>query len=413
VFAQNLLDEKQQALQAVTDERVAALMASAPRASKINVTYGSTEPAAPVVATATDWGDKEQARATFTQLLEDKKITSTEDWTSAMQKLIFDPRYKALKRLSDKRAAFEEFRNTAKDRELKDEETARTEAKVRVMTLLGECEKITSRTRVREVEGLLAKEVVEEWMALRRRDQEDYFEECVRGLMEKEREQERLARAAYSEMLKGMESITGESRWKEVEALIETTPEYIACPRNNRQQDFSTLVRDLRAEAEAKRRAAREAVATGFRELLCELLLADEVDFKDRWEDVSKAMEKKADARYMAAADQARTLWNNDHKVRLEKEAAAAAKRAERIARRKSKEDSGSDSDDSDAIEEAEEREKERLADKAEDNEADLRRSMQNAMRRTFEDQMDKLDSAVGKGTDSLKALLVKGEQEV
>ncbi len=158
-------------------------MASAPKASKVNISQDAPPPPEPT-ATTKSYEDKSEvelvccvstARACISHRL---SKTSPNFWSTnkfyqrhhgsvfnvdlvlgsdsaivrdAMPKIIFDPRYKALPAMKDKTKAFEDYKVSAADKEHLEKKQKRTVSKEKLMVILNAHPRITRDTRFREV----------------------------------------------------------------------------------------------------------------------------------------------------------------------------------------------------------------------------------------------------------------------
>jgi pre-mRNA-processing factor 40 len=255
-------EEKALAAQKKIDEQVALSMKSAPKTSK--VTISESAPAPVQVQSTVTYEDKSKAREAFLQLLADKKVLSTEKWQDAMKKIIFDKRYKAIKSVKERKKVFEEYKNAAEDREEADKKEKKDLDKNKFIALLKAHETITKDTRFRDLEDIVGGD--EAWKTLHRRDREDMWLDYQDELEKAEKAVQAAKKEAYVDMLKANELITWDSRWRDVEPLIENDPTYHAIDRKERMKAFGAYVKGLK---DAERERKKQAIKVDSVEVLC------------------------------------------------------------------------------------------------------------------------------------------------
>merc|ERR1719320_2195958 len=106
-----------------------------------------------------EWEDKETAKQAFKQAIREKKVPSTSTWEQAMKAIVSDYRYAALKKLSEKKQAFNEYKTQRGKEEKEEARIMAREDKEKLHKFLEDHPKMTSRTPYRSREKEEAKEL--------------------------------------------------------------------------------------------------------------------------------------------------------------------------------------------------------------------------------------------------------------
>lgn len=166
----------------------------------------------------------EDARKAFQQMLMDKKVPSDATWAEALNKGIAnDKRFHALKRLAQRKEAFGDFAEMAKQLEEDERKKARAAAEVGFKAMLQEAAdagRIHGKSRTREAPSLFEDDP--RWAAARdERDREDWFHDFVDELYEKTKEERRAQRKKRSAAMQAVLSelhekgeVTADSTWE-------------------------------------------------------------------------------------------------------------------------------------------------------------------------------------------------------
>lgn len=389
-----LLEEKAEAEQKKMDAAAQKMMEHAPKATKINISYGNSEVKAEAPASEVVY-DQAAAREGFLILLEEKGIKGTDTWKDAMTKVIFDPRYKALKKDKDKREAFEEYKAGASQREERDAKKRKQESKDIIWAVFMD-KKIDADTRFKDLDELVGSS--EAWKGMDRRVREDIWEEYQEELLAKEKAAAKKVRESFLGMLKGETKINWNSRWKDVEPLIEKRPEYSTLDRKDRQTEFSNYIKALKA-AEKERKDAELAVGVEqMNALLDELTGALVFHAKSRWSEAEEFLDGTKDKRYVRALTLGRVSYDDKHRDRLEREAMDKARRLEKKTKKSSRESDASNSESEDRSDSEREAELEKEHEKA------RIRHAKAFVRDLFEDYCEALDDKVKSDRKAIQA---------
>uniref|UniRef100_H2Z8C5 FF domain-containing protein n=1 Tax=Ciona savignyi TaxID=51511 RepID=H2Z8C5_CIOSA len=124
-----------------------------------------------------EWGTKEEAKAAFKDALREKKVPAASSWEQAMKMIVSDHRYSALKKLSEKKQAYNEYK-TQRGKEEKEEERIRTkENKEKLQKYLETHPKMTSTVSYRAADKMFNETT--EWKCVQERDRKEIFEDVV------------------------------------------------------------------------------------------------------------------------------------------------------------------------------------------------------------------------------------------
>lgn len=234
--------------------------------------------------------DKAKAIEDFKALLLEKGVKSDQDWKAALPLIIFDRRYKKVKSMKDRKRAFEAFCKGAVERERDQKKNKKKKAKEDFLEMLRECDRLETDTRYRELEGLVGDDP--RYRAIEERyTREDVFLDYIRELEDKEKQKKEEKRQEFADMLRNMEEVTFDSRWKEIEPLLEDR-EIPTIDRKDRLRTFSEVVRELRDQEKQRREDEEDRAAEGFEELLRDLLALGKFHGRSRWTDVQEVLEE-------------------------------------------------------------------------------------------------------------------------
>jgi pre-mRNA-processing factor 40 len=154
----------------------------------------SKEPSA-----ASAYATKEEALAAFRSLLHDKRISSSQKFKEVQELCSHDNRWLALSNVGERKQALAEYQ-TKKIKDEKEEQKIKLKkARDAFLQMLAENTEIDANTRWRTAQTLLMNDQRYK-MLESERDKEDLFEEFVKELARKEREDNERARRAATEL---------------------------------------------------------------------------------------------------------------------------------------------------------------------------------------------------------------------
>uniref|UniRef100_T1JD55 Pre-mRNA-processing factor 40 homolog B n=1 Tax=Strigamia maritima TaxID=126957 RepID=T1JD55_STRMM len=170
--------------------------------------------------------DKKEAIEAFKELLREKEVSSNASWEQALKLIVNDPRYGTLKKLNEKKQAFNAYK-TQKAKEEKEENRLRAKkAKEDLELFLQNTNKMNSQTRYRKAEQLFENEEI--WKAVPERERKDLYEDVVFYLAKKEKEEAKALRKrnmkSLSDILDSMTNVTYSSTWQEAQQMLLDNP---------------------------------------------------------------------------------------------------------------------------------------------------------------------------------------------
>ena len=274
------------------------------------------KPAPEVEKVTLVFGSREEARLAFLALLSEKNVSSTMRAKDVQELCQEDPRWEALKG-GDKKQELAEFQ-TRKLKEEREQQRLKTKkCKDAFLLMLAECVQIDARTRWSSAIELLQKDArfknVED-----ARDREDLFNDFVKELEKKERE-DRLLRKdnALQALTKLLDTMHDQGRlhrksvWSEHKAeiinLIVKEPELRALEESDARRCFNDMVDKVesafRQQRKLKKISIQEALSrqlSAFRDSLRDLVKQGviEIDANTRWKELTSFPAVQNDASY-------------------------------------------------------------------------------------------------------------------
>ncbi|KRX75049.1 T-complex protein 1 subunit eta, partial [Trichinella sp. T6] len=238
----------------------------------------------------------------FREMLQEKQVSAFSTWEKELHKIVFDPRYLLLTS-KERKATFEEFIKEKAENERAEKKRKLKEAKANFAELLQEAD-ITGKTMFSEFASEYGND--SRFKALEKsRERESLFDDFVRDIRNKEREEKHALRAkqkeAFFALLREQEGITRRSRWVDFKKELSSDARYIAVEKSSLREDwFIDYCRDLPREdrptdgKSAKRDHSRTKAAGSKGD--------DAKDNKDRSKDTESRNEKetsRAEERFM------------------------------------------------------------------------------------------------------------------
>ena len=209
---------------------------------------------------------QDDAVSAFKQMLFDKGVSSTVKWGDVQKILSKESVWGSLK-TGEKKQAFAEYQ-TKRMKEEKEEKRARVrKARDSFLKMLAECVEIDSKSRWRTAEELLGDDPRFKTAELSSHDKEDIFNDFITELAKKEKEEARLNKKAFAEMVRRFAGLVPSEKSEEKTARL---------TRSMTWRDAQTLLDEL-ATADEERRLRD---------------LVEEVDQKHAFEDVIEELEK-------------------------------------------------------------------------------------------------------------------------
>ncbi|CDW57799.1 T complex protein 1 subunit eta [Trichuris trichiura] len=217
----------------------------------------------------------------FKQMLQEKDVSAFSTWEKELHKIVFDPRYLLLTS-KERKTVFDEYVKERADVERNERKKKLKEARDSFQQLLEEAE-ITYKTAYDDFASKYAKD--SRFKAIEKsRDRETLFDDYIRALRIKEREEKQALQAKlkndFIELLKEQPNVKKRSRWSEVKKTISQDARYRQVESSSMREDWfreycKSLPSDNSDDEEeearkerlkAKERKIREEVAQKARE---------------------------------------------------------------------------------------------------------------------------------------------------
>lgn len=205
--------------------------------------------------------NKQDAKNAFKVLLENANIASDWTWDQAMRVIINDRRYGALRTLSERKQAFNEFLGQKKKQEAEERRNKQKKAREEFKKMLDDSKEITSSTKWSKAIAIFEDD--DRFKAVERaKDREDLFEDHLMELEKKERakalEENKRNRKEFIEFLKSCDFITASSQWRKVQDRLEADESCLRLEKVDRLEIFQEYVRDLEKDEEEQRKLRME-----------------------------------------------------------------------------------------------------------------------------------------------------------
>ncbi|KFD69869.1 hypothetical protein M514_06116, partial [Trichuris suis] len=272
----------------------------------------------------------------FKQMLQEKDVSAFSTWEKELHKIVFDPRYLLLTS-KERKTVFDEYVKERADVERNERKKKLKEARDSFQQLLEEAE-ITYKTAYDDFASKYAKD--SRFKAIEKsRDRETLFDDYIRALRIKEREEKQALQAKlkseFIELLKEQPNVKKRSRWSEVKKTISQDARYRQVESSSMREDWfrdycKSLPSDNSDDEEeearkerlkAKERKIREEVAQKAREK--EVAAELESQMKERSKEIERHVMQESEENFKAlladlikATDQS---WR-DCKKRLRKD---------------------------------------------------------------------------------------------
>lgn len=169
-----------------------------------------------------EFKDKKEAIEAFKELLREKEVPSNASWEQALKLIANDPRYGTLRKLNEKKQAFNSYK-VQKGKEEKEEQRLRAKkAKEELEEFLQNNEKMSSNTRYRKADQMFSN--VDVWKAVPERERKELFDDVLFFLAKKEKEESKTLRKrnmqVLGDILDSMTSIMHSTTWQEAQHLL-------------------------------------------------------------------------------------------------------------------------------------------------------------------------------------------------
>ncbi|KAJ7509732.1 hypothetical protein B0H11DRAFT_1960858 [Mycena galericulata] len=254
----------------------------------------------------------EEGEKAFMHLLRKAGVDPTWPWEKTMRAIITDPLYKALNTLAEKKATFQKYTTNLKIKEQEDKEARLAKLRPALRNMLKGNPNVFHYTTFATADKLFAVHPI--WQQARiEAERRLIFEEYVTELKQREVQETRAARArSISKVVALFKELNVDvvTRWRDAQDLVLSSdawredPELQKLPTLDillafedysrvREREYEEQMRRAQVEKTRKERKAREA----FKELLEELVGAEEIKARTKWKDVYPLF--RSDERYL------------------------------------------------------------------------------------------------------------------
>jgi len=169
-----------------------------------------------------DWSNKDEAKAAFKDALRDKGVPAASTWEQAMKSIVNDPRYAALKKLSEKKQAFNEYKTQRGKEEKEEERVQAKENKEKLQQYLEKHAKMNSRVPFRVAEKMFGETQL--WKCVPERDCKEIFEDVIFYLAKKEKEDAKELRRRNMKQLRkillSLKKLSHRTTWSECQQML-------------------------------------------------------------------------------------------------------------------------------------------------------------------------------------------------
>ncbi|GIY82053.1 hypothetical protein CEXT_237391 [Caerostris extrusa] len=226
-------------------------------------TEEETDPNKPIV-----FKDKKEAIEAFKELLRDKNVPSNATWEQALKLIINDSRYGTLKKLNEKKQAFNAYK-TQRSKEEKEEQRLRAKRnKEELEVFLQNCDKMHSSLRYRKAQEIFGD--LEVWRAVPDRDRKEVYDDVVFFVAKREKEEAKALRKRNMKVLSGvldsMTSVTYKTTWAEAQQLLLDNPQFsedaelLNMDKDDALIVFEEHIRQLEQEEEEEKERERKRI---------------------------------------------------------------------------------------------------------------------------------------------------------
>ncbi|XP_014224857.1 pre-mRNA-processing factor 40 homolog A isoform X1 [Trichogramma pretiosum] len=172
--------------------------------------------------------DKKEAIEAFKDLLRERDVPSNATWEQAVKIIQTDPRYPSMKKLNERKQAFNAYK-TQKLKDERDQERLRLKkAKEDLEKFLLENERMTSTTKYYKCEEMYG--TLEIWRAVGDQDRRDIYEDVIFNLAKREKEEAKQLKKRntkrLAQVLDIMTEVTYKTTWQEAQALLLQQPAF-------------------------------------------------------------------------------------------------------------------------------------------------------------------------------------------
>ncbi|XP_023760424.1 pre-mRNA-processing protein 40A isoform X1 [Lactuca sativa] len=206
---------------------------------------------------------KQEGKNAFKALLENANVASDWTWDQAMRVIINDRRYSALRSLSERKQAFNEFIGQKKKHEAEERRNKQKKAREEFKKMLDESKEITYTTKWSKAIAIFEDD--DRFKAVERfKEREELFEDHIMELEKKEKskalEEHKKNKKEYIEFLKSCDFLTASSQWRKVQDRLEADESCLRLEKVDRLEIFQEYIHDLEKDEEEQRKLRVEEI---------------------------------------------------------------------------------------------------------------------------------------------------------
>ncbi|XP_046424442.1 pre-mRNA-processing factor 40 homolog A [Neodiprion virginianus] len=166
--------------------------------------------------------DKKEAIEAFKELLKERDVPSNATWEQAVKMIQNDPRYPQMKKLNERKQAFNAYKTQRLKEEREQERLRLKKAKEDLEQFLLTHEKMTSNTKYYKCEEMYGN--LELWRSVGDSDRRDIYEDVIFNLAKREKEEAKVMKKRNTKrlalVLDAMTDVTYKTTWQEAQALL-------------------------------------------------------------------------------------------------------------------------------------------------------------------------------------------------
>ncbi|CAK9828298.1 Pre-mRNA-processing factor 40 homolog A [Anthophora retusa] len=166
--------------------------------------------------------DKKEAIEAFKELLRERDVPSNATWEQAVKLIQSDPRYPQMKKLNERKQAFNAYKTQKLKEEREQERLRLKKAKEDLEQFLLENDRMTSTTKYYKCEEMFGN--LEVWRAVGDSDRRDIYEDVIFNLAKREKEEAKQLKKRntkrLAQVLDTMTDVTYRTTWQEAQALL-------------------------------------------------------------------------------------------------------------------------------------------------------------------------------------------------
>lgn len=206
---------------------LAAISIPTPPGKTADEDSGSNKDSAPGSRTSTPepklvFKDKKEAIEAFKDLLRERDVPSNVSWETAVKLISSDPRYPTLRKLNEKKQAFNAYKTQRQKEEREEQRQRAKKAREDLEEFLMTSDKITSATKYYRCEDLFGN--LDVWKNVTESDRRDIYEDVVFSLAKREKEEAKAMKKRnmkqLAEILDAMTNIGHRTTWQEAQQML-------------------------------------------------------------------------------------------------------------------------------------------------------------------------------------------------